>query len=209
MVPGLTVTFPNDPGESVRFVGGAGPAGGQVPAGRTRGVRLALLPPTTAVVLGALAFTLTVLYVPFAPRPATLLMGAQVLLLGFLAFALRELVMARRQPGNPIGWILIGLGVLATFYADAGRHAVFDYHFHRGGLPFGPAAAWVASGCGPGCSWCCRWSSCCSPMAACRGAGGGAVGPICAAATLVAAYFLGAAAWATAGPGFSVDGPAS
>jgi hypothetical protein len=63
---------------------------------------------------------------------------------GLLAFALPGVVVARRQPGNPIGWILIGLGMLGAFYEDAARYAVFDYHFHHGDLPFGPAAALVA-----------------------------------------------------------------
>jgi hypothetical protein len=59
-------------------------------------------------------------------------------------FALPGVVVARRQPGNPIGWILIGLGLLGAFYADASRYAVFDYHFHHGHLPLGPAAVTVA-----------------------------------------------------------------
>jgi hypothetical protein len=144
VVPGLTVTFPERAGRSVRFVGGAQPAGEQTPA--PQGVRrVHLASGSTAVVLGALTLALTVLYVPLAWPARDFADGWQVLL-GFLAFALPGVVVARRQPGNPIGWILIGLGVDAAIYTDAGRYAVFDYHFRHGELPFGPAAALVASG---------------------------------------------------------------
>ena len=98
-----------------------------------------------AVILGALPFALTVLYVPLAWPARDFGDGWQVLL-GFLAFALPGVVVARRQPGNPIGWILIGLGVYAGVITDIGRYAVFDYHFHHGDLPFGPAAALLETG---------------------------------------------------------------
>ena len=99
---------------------------------------------TAAALLGALALALTVLYVPLAYPVRDYGDGWQVLF-GFLAFALPGVVVARRQPGNPIGWILLGLGVFVCFYTDAGRYAVFDYHVHHGSLPFGPAAAVVAT----------------------------------------------------------------
>jgi len=67
-----------------------------------------------AVVLGALALALTVLYVPLA-YPARDFSDGWQALLSLLAFALPGVVVARRQPGNPIGWILIGLGVLDVF----------------------------------------------------------------------------------------------
>ena len=97
-VPALTVTFPERSGRSVRFVGGAGPAGGQVPAEGARGVRLASA--TTVVVLGALAFTLTVLYVPLAYPARDFSDGWQVLL-GFLAFALPGVVVAGASRAIP------------------------------------------------------------------------------------------------------------
>jgi len=96
-----------------------------------------------AVVLGALTLVLAVVYVPLA-YPARDVSDGWDVLLALLAFAVPGVVVARRQPRNPIGWILIGLGVLSAFYDDAARYAVFDYHFHHGDLPFGPAAALVA-----------------------------------------------------------------
>ncbi len=100
-------------------------------------------PARTAVALGAVTFALTVLYIPLAWPAGDVSDGSDVLL-ALVAFAVPGVVVARRQPGNPIGWILIGLGVLGAFYTDAARYAVFDYHFHHGALPFGPAAAVVA-----------------------------------------------------------------
>ena len=126
-------------------MGEAQAGGGRVPAAAKAAGRFRLAPPVTAVILGGLALALTVLYVPLAWPARDVADGWQVLL-GFLAFAVPGVVVARRQPRNPIGWILIGLGVYAGFDTDAGRYAVFDYHFHHGGLPFGPAAALVASG---------------------------------------------------------------
>ena len=121
----------------------APPAGGQAPP-TAEGSRL-FRPqsPRTAVVLGALTFVLAVVYVPLA-YPARDVSDGWDVLLALLAFAVPGVVVARRQPGNPIGWILIGLGMLGAFYEDAARYAVFDYHFHHGALPFGPAAALVA-----------------------------------------------------------------
>jgi hypothetical protein len=95
-----------------------------------------------AVVLGAVALVLTVRYVPLA-WPARDVADGWDVLLSFLGCALPGVVVARRQPQNPIGWILIGLGLLRIFYVDASRYAVFDYHFHHGSLPFGPAAVVV------------------------------------------------------------------
>jgi hypothetical protein len=66
--------------------------------------------------------------------------GLAALLIGVLG-----LVVARRQPANPIGWLLLGFGATAAFYGAASSYAVLDYHFHHGSLPLGPAAVLVAS----------------------------------------------------------------
>jgi hypothetical protein len=54
-------------------------------------------------------------------------------------------VIARRQPTNPIAWILIGIGAGLAFYSDVETYAALDYHFHHGSLPFGPAAVVIAN----------------------------------------------------------------
>jgi hypothetical protein len=158
-----------------------------------------------AVVLGALTLALTVLYVPLAWPARDVGDGWQVLL-GFLAFALPGVVVARRQPGNPIGWILIGLGVYAGVITDAGRYAVLDYRFHHGGLPFGPAAVAVATA---------LWTAdfLVLPLVILLFPDGRlprrwrlVLWAYLADAGLVAAYFLGATAWAMSTQPFVVDG---
>ncbi len=48
-------------------------------------------------------------------------------------------VVARRQPGNPLGWLFLMTGILLLISNDAGDYAYYVYRLgHR--LPFGPAA---------------------------------------------------------------------
>ena len=50
------------------------------------------------------------------------------------------LVVARRQPRNAVGWILLAFAVLLAVSNAAGSYAALIYHFGHGGLPLGPAA---------------------------------------------------------------------
>jgi hypothetical protein len=70
--------------------------------------------------------------------------GVGLAVVGLLAAGL-GLVIARRQPGNRIAWLLLVFGVVIAFYQDAAGYSVWDYHFHRGTLPVGPAAVVVTS----------------------------------------------------------------
>ena len=49
-------------------------------------------------------------------------------------------VVARRQPRNPLGWLLIGFVLLAGLSVDAGYYAALRYHLGHSGLPLGPVA---------------------------------------------------------------------
>jgi hypothetical protein len=62
-----------------------------------------------------------------------------------LPIAVLGLVIARRQPGNRIAWLLLGSGAVLACYADAQAYSVLDYHFHGGRLPLGPAAVVITS----------------------------------------------------------------
>ena len=93
----------------------APPADGQAPTAAQGSRLFRPQSPRTAVVLGALTFVLAVVYVPLA-YPARDVSDGWDVLLALLAFAVPGVVVARRQPGNPIGWILIGLGMLGAFY---------------------------------------------------------------------------------------------
>jgi len=57
-----------------------------------------------------------------------------------LVFAAVGVVVARRQPGNPIGWLLAGCGVLAFLLGVFELYAVLDYRVDRGALPLGKVA---------------------------------------------------------------------
>jgi hypothetical protein len=66
--------------------------------------------------------------------------------LAFAAFpvAVLGLLIARRQPGNRIGLLLLGCSAVFALYGNATAYSVWDYHFNGGRLPLGPAAAVIA-----------------------------------------------------------------
>jgi hypothetical protein len=102
--------------------------------------RFCLASPATATVLGALVLVLTAIAVPLA--------GLTVLNTGSylvsLAFAGVGVVVARRQPLNPIGWILLIFIFLALLGDDAGAYAVLAYTHGHQGLPLAPVAVLLA-----------------------------------------------------------------
>ena len=151
-----------------------------------------------------LALALTVLYVPLAWPARDVADGWQVLI-GFLAFALPGLVVARRQPGNPIGWLLLGLGMYAGVITDVGRYAVLDYHFHHGHLPFGPAAALLETGLWTGTFLVLPLVILLFPDGRLPRRWRRVLWLYLADAGLVAAYFLGAAGWAMSRQPVAVD----
>jgi hypothetical protein len=57
-----------------------------------------------------------------------------------LAFAVVGMVVVRRQPDNPIGWLLAGCAVLAFLLGVAELYAVLDYRIDHGALPLGKVA---------------------------------------------------------------------
>ena len=56
-----------------------------------------------------------------------------------VAFLVVGVVVARRQPRHPIGWMLLGMALFFMVTADASTYSVLDYRDHRG-LPLG----WLA-----------------------------------------------------------------
>ncbi len=53
------------------------------------------------------------------------------------------LLVAWRQPGSPIGWLLLGWACLIPLTGVAQLYAVLDYRVHHGALPFGPVAVFA------------------------------------------------------------------
>jgi hypothetical protein len=98
----------------------------------------------TARALAALVLLLAAAVIPLSLLARQDVLGnAASLTIGLPMCAVAFLV-ARRQPGNPIGWLLLGVpvGVLASL--DAGPYAVLVYRYGHH-LPFGSAALLVES----------------------------------------------------------------
>ncbi len=62
-----------------------------------------------------------------------------------LPFAVVGMVVARRQPGNPVGWLLLAGGFFAALCSDAGMYSVLRYRVGDTSLPLGPLAAFLAA----------------------------------------------------------------
>ena len=60
-----------------------------------------------------------------------------------LACGLLGLLVARRQPRNLEGWLLLGLAVGVIAVLDCGVYAVLDYRLHDGRLPLGETAVFI------------------------------------------------------------------
>ena len=117
------------------------PAAGLAPAqADVKARRFRLASPATATVLGALVLALNAIAIPLA--------GLTVLNIGSdllnLTFAGAGVVVARRQPRNPIGWILLIFIFLALLGDDAGAYAVLAYTHGHQGLPLAPVAVLLA-----------------------------------------------------------------
>jgi hypothetical protein len=127
-------------------------AGRATGAGAPAGRLARLASPTAAAAVG-----LAAMLVPFAAIPLTILVHltslsdasstATYLVFGE-SFAAVGLVVARREPHNVIGWLLLGASLAMTLGTISPQYAYLDYKIHHGGLPLGPIAvllsqAWV------------------------------------------------------------------
>ncbi len=124
-------------------VGGVQPAARQAPVkADVTARRLRLARPTVVTVLCALVLVLFGLGVTIGITAHKPVDGLAVF---GLLFAGLGLVIARRQPGNRIAWLLLGFSVLLVFYEDAAVYSATDYHLHAGKLPLGFPAVLIAS----------------------------------------------------------------
>ena len=69
-----------------------------------------------------------------------------VLPVGALLFAALGLVIARRQPRNAIGWLLVASGLLSLLFSAAELYAVLAYRTHPGALQAGRVAVFAEAG---------------------------------------------------------------
>jgi hypothetical protein len=105
------------------------------------------MPRVAMLALGALALVLAIAAVPLAVLSRQLAPVEPLVVAG--SFTVVGLVVARRQPRNPMGWLLAGVGTLVPLTVAGGYYAVLVYRLgYR--LPFGPVAllldvSWAAA----------------------------------------------------------------
>ena len=112
--------------------------------------RVRLASPAAAVALGVLGLALLGAWVPLTYLTGDLQVTRDGAAMAFAAVCgLVGMLVARRQPGNPEGWLLLGLAVCAIALFDSGLYAVLDYHLRDGRLPLGELAVFLRGAIGP------------------------------------------------------------
>jgi uncharacterized membrane protein len=102
--------------------------------------------PGSAVVVGVVTLVLLVVGVPLSEMAKQGPVNQDILM---LPFAIVGFIVARKQPRNPIGWVMLALAPIFELSADAGMYSVMIYHLGHTGLPLGRLAValtqlWVA-----------------------------------------------------------------
>ena len=96
--------------------------------------------PMLAWVLGGAVLVLAVAAVVLDSLIGQLSIGIPAGVLIVLTFAAVGLVIARRQPGNPIGWIMVVFTLVYVLGAAASDYAALYYRLGYRGLPLAPLA---------------------------------------------------------------------
>ena len=101
--------------------------------------------PAVASAVGGLVVALMALAIPLsrASAAAHVSTGSGLTLVLILPFGVVGVVVARRQPRNAVGWILLATAVFFVVQSDASMYTVLDYRVHDGHLLFGPLAVLV------------------------------------------------------------------
>jgi hypothetical protein len=105
-----------------------------------------LASPAVALVLGALMVPLLVGALPLSLAAHQFSAGNLLGPMIAVPFAGVGVVVANRQPWNPIGWIMLILGLVVIVWLDAGFYSVLAYRVHRHDLPLSRLAVALASG---------------------------------------------------------------
>jgi len=103
--------------------------------------RFRLASPATATVMAILALILMAVALLLNALVHQLsILGSGPIVPVVVVYAAVGFIVARRQPGNPIGWILIGFIQLLMLSSILGWYAVLYYRFGHHGLPLAPVA---------------------------------------------------------------------
>ena len=112
-------------------------SGGPEPAA----ARFRLASPVTATVLAVLTLMLLAGVMVLSALAGQLsVLGSGPIVPVAVVYAAVGFVVARRQPGNPIGWILITFIAVFLLEGVAGGYATLYYRFGHHGLPLAPIA---------------------------------------------------------------------
>ena len=117
------------------------------PAGSTR--RFWLASPTTALAVGVLTLLLAVASVAFAVVETDFSLSYAVSTAVPLSFTCVGVVVARRQPRNAIGWLLLAPALASVGGTAAGSYVLLQYQAGYRGLPLVRPAMFLA----PGWAW--------------------------------------------------------
>lgn len=102
--------------------------------------RIRFATPTTAIGIGVLTLLLMALDVPLEAAIHTLAAANAWELVFVVPFTLLGTIVARREPRNPMGWLLLAIPFVTVLAGIASDYAVFVYtHGHRG-WPLGQLA---------------------------------------------------------------------
>ena len=112
------------------------------------GLRDRLLSPMTSLVVAGGIVVMTVVGIPLSIRIHELggFLSSSAL---FLPFAVVGVLIVRRQPRNPVGWVMLMLNALYTLGGVAGSYAVLAFRFDHPDLPLARLAValtqcWIA-----------------------------------------------------------------
>jgi hypothetical protein len=122
------------------------PLGRQPVAAKAETRRFAPSLPTVAAVAGCAVLALAVVYFVLAGlvhqlTPGNVLVAAT----DIVAFGAVGVVVARRQPHNSLGWIMLGCLIVLALGGIAGFYAVLDYRLGHHGLPLASVAMVLGS----------------------------------------------------------------
>ncbi len=98
-----------------------------------------LLSARLAVALGVVAFVLNVAALVLTAS-ANQTAPQLVRLAGLLPTVAVGMLVAVRRPGNPLGWLLLGCGVMFSLQTGSVGYSILDYRLHHGTLPLGRLA---------------------------------------------------------------------
>ncbi len=107
-----------------------------------------LLSPTTVSALAVLTALVLAADVPVELAIRTFSGGWALGLVFAAPYTIVGLVVARRQPRNPLGWLMLMVGLLTSLGSLASDYALFVYRFGHGGSPLGPVAVLLDNSAG-------------------------------------------------------------